>query len=171
MLALYGRAPATGLAQRAALAAHGHEHARLRIDFVPGEELSVVVTALGAIEPAVLRPVTVPGGLGPHKWRDRTLLKAHESDDPATLPLLVDADGFLLEASRANVVLRAGDGTLYTPPADGRILPGVTVARAGATERVLTLEDLRAAEAIYVTSALRGLQPATLSRSVRKPAA
>ena len=50
---------------------------------------------------------------------------------------------------------------LHTPPADGRILPGVTAALAGARPRALTLEDLDGAE-VFVTSALRGLQPAAL---------
>jgi len=110
----------------------------------------------------VLRPVPLPGGLGPHKWRDRRLLEAYEADDPAAMPLLLDADGRVLEASRASVVVRAPDGTLYTPPADGRILPGITRALAGARERELTVEDLRAAPALYIASALRGLHPATL---------
>jgi para-aminobenzoate synthetase/4-amino-4-deoxychorismate lyase len=153
---LYRLPPPEDLAARVAGAARGHERARLRIVVVPGEEAAIEVTRLGELEPVVLRPVVLPGGLGPHKWRDRTLLEAHEADDPATLPLLLDADGLVLETSRTSVVARAGDGALYTPPADGRILPGVTVATTGARPRALTLADLRAADAVYVTSALRG---------------
>jgi branched-subunit amino acid aminotransferase/4-amino-4-deoxychorismate lyase len=37
------------------------------------------------------------------------------------------------------------------------------VARAGARPRALTLADLEQARALYVTSALRGRQPATLA--------
>jgi len=160
--ALYGLDAPADLGERAAAAAAsaGHERARLRIDLVPGEDATVVVTPLGALEPARLRPVVVPGGLGPHKWRDRTLLEAHEADDPATLPLLLDADGYVLEASRPSIVVRAADGRLYTPPDDGRILPGITARQSGATARALTLEDLERAEAVYVASALRGLAPA-----------
>jgi len=124
------------------------------------------VTPLAPPRPVVLRPVVLPGGLGPHKWRDRALLESHEADDPGTIPLLLDADGLLLEASRANVVLQAADGALYTPPPDGRILPGVTVARTTARPRALTLGDLDTAAAVYVASALRGLSPAA-----RTPAA
>ena len=159
---LYRLPPPDGIGARVAAAARGHGRARLRIDVVPGEDAAIVVTPLGDIAPAVLRPVVLPGGLGPHKWRDRTLLESHESDDPATLPLLLDADGHVLETSRTNVVAQAAGGTLSTPPADGRILPGVTVARTGARPRTLTLADLRAAHAIHVTSALRGLQLARL---------
>ena len=112
-----------------------------------------------------MRPVVLPGGLGPHKWRDRRLLEAHEADDPGTIPLLLDADGRVLETSRASIVVRAADGRLYTPPSDGRILPGVTAARAGARPRHLTLADLEAAAALYVASALRGLSPAARTRA------
>jgi branched-subunit amino acid aminotransferase/4-amino-4-deoxychorismate lyase len=69
------------------------------------------------------------------------------------------------------VVAEAPDGTLHTPPADGRILPGVTVAGTGAAPRALTLGDLDHAAALYVTSALRGRQPATLQKPTRPRAA
>ncbi len=158
--ALYGLPLPEALAERAVAAARGEQSARLRIDVVPGEDAALTVTALAALPPAVLRPVVLPGGLGAHKWRDRGLLESHETDDPGTLPLLVDADGLVLETSRTSVVVRAADGTLHTPPADGRILPGVTAARTGARPRVLTLADLAAAPELYVASALRGLAPA-----------
>ena len=66
----------------------------------------------------------------------------------------------MLEASRASIVVRAADGTLHTPPDDGRILPGVTVSSTRARPRMLTLADLEHADAVYVASALRGLAPA-----------
>jgi para-aminobenzoate synthetase / 4-amino-4-deoxychorismate lyase len=161
--ALYRLPPPDDLAERSLAAARGNERARLRIDVIPGEGAELVVTPLGELEPAILRPVVLPGGLGPHKWRDRTLLESHEADDPATLPLLLDADGHVLETSRTSVVVQAADGALYTPPTDGRILPGVTVAGTGAKPRRLTLADLAAAGAVYVTSALRGRQLARIS--------
>jgi para-aminobenzoate synthetase/4-amino-4-deoxychorismate lyase len=171
--ALYRLPPPHDLAERAAAAARTaagtggaeqlHERARLRIDVIPGEDATLTVTSLGELAPAVLRPVVVPGGIGSHKWRDRTLLESHERDDPVTLPLLLDADGIVLETSRTSVVVEDAGGTLHTPPADGRILPGVTVARSGARPRALTFADLHAAPALYVTSALRGLQPARLA--------
>ena len=108
----------------------------------------------------------VPGGLGPHKWRDRTLLEAHEADDPDTIPLLLDADGLVLEASRANVVVRDAGGALHTPPADGRILPGVTAARPAPARARSRSPTSTPPPALYVTSALRGLSPAA-----RTPAA
>jgi anthranilate/para-aminobenzoate synthase component I len=162
--ALYRLPLPDDLAERSIAAARGRVRARLRIDVVPGEEATLAVTPLAELAAPMLRPVVLPGGLGPHKWRDRTLLESHEADDPATLPLLLDADGFVLETSRTSVVARASDGSLYTPPADGRILPGVTVARSGARSRALTLSDLEQAPAVFVASALRGLAPAALGR-------
>jgi para-aminobenzoate synthetase/4-amino-4-deoxychorismate lyase len=163
MRTLYGLLLPDDLRERAQGAAAGHERARLRIDAIPGEDAAIEVTA--ARDPAAvqLRPVVVPGGLGAHKWRDRTLLEAHEADDRDTLPLLLDADGFVLETSRTSVVIRDADGRLYTPPSDGRILPGVTAAAAGARPRILALDDLGAAPQLFVASALRGLQPASLA--------
>ena len=160
---LYQAAVPPDLDARVAESAQGSADARLRIDIVPGVAPHLRVTANPARADPVLRPVLVPGGIGAHKWRDRTLLEAHERDDPDTLPLLIDADGLVLETSRTAIVVEARDGTLWTPPADGRILPSTTVAAHTARCRTLTLDDLHAATAIYVASALRELQRATLT--------
>jgi para-aminobenzoate synthetase / 4-amino-4-deoxychorismate lyase len=102
----------------------------------------------------VLHPVVWPGGLGPVKHADRRL---HDALGPA---LLVDADGSVLEATWASVA--APDGR--TPPADGRILPGVTRARALEAgllrEAPLRLDDLR--DGLVVLSAVGGPRPAAL---------
>ncbi len=70
-----------------------------------------------------LAPVIVPGGLGSHKWRDRMLLAELHERLGAT-PLLLDADGAVLESAWANVWWLDGD-RLCTPVLDGRQLPGV----------------------------------------------
>ena len=160
---LYGRSPPADLTAQVLALAHGVTSARLRIDLMPGEDPQLELTPMPPSVPAILRPIVVPGGVGAHKWRDRALLEAHEADDPRTLPLLVDADGVVLESSRAGVLVRAHNGMLWTPPRDGRILPSVTVSVSRAESRQLTLEDLRHAESIYIASALRGVQSATLA--------
>ncbi len=130
----------------------------------PGElELAIRADVLDAVAaPARLVAVVLPGGLGAHKWRDRALHEALEARHAPALPLLVDVDGRLLETTRTNVFIRHG-GRLLTPPLDGRILPGITRAHIvrtnDAVERPLHLDDLATADEIYVTSALRGLQP------------
>jgi para-aminobenzoate synthetase / 4-amino-4-deoxychorismate lyase len=112
--------------------------------------------------PVVLRPWVLPGGLGAHKWADRRLVDALAAD--GTTPLFVDLDGTVLEAGYAAVVAQVGE-TLLTPVRDGRVLPSVTAAAAGAQEVRLTLGDALGREVVHLASALRGLHPATLSRA------
>lgn len=119
--------------------------------------------------PVPLRPIVLPGGLGAHKWADRRML-----DDLSTVgptPLLLDADGAVLECAWGNVWIARGD-ELLTPPADGRILPGVmrdVLLEAGlwdgrpVREAPLFLEELVSAERILVSSSLAGLVEAVLA--------
>jgi para-aminobenzoate synthetase/4-amino-4-deoxychorismate lyase len=142
--------------------------ARLRLECTPDGRMSVASRRVGdeALLPsagAVLEPLTVPGGIGEHKWLDRGLLDAADAE-----PLVVDLDGSVLESGYGTVFAVEGDA-LVTPPADGRILPGVTRAallevapQAGLTPRVepIALDRLRAADAVFVASSIRLLQPA-----------
>jgi para-aminobenzoate synthetase/4-amino-4-deoxychorismate lyase len=111
----------------------------------------------------------VPGGIGEHKWADRSLLDEAQAGLPAdSLPLVVDEDGAVLEASRANL-FAVRDGALFTAPLDGRILPGITRRRvlelaAGpgieTREAPLTRSDLLAADEVFLTGSVRGIEPA-----------
>jgi para-aminobenzoate synthetase/4-amino-4-deoxychorismate lyase len=144
------------------------EPCRLRITVLPSGETTTQLAPLG--EPNLtLAPWTVPGGLGAHKWADRRAVDEATQRLGAT-PLILDEDGSALEASWANVWVREGD-RLLTPPADGRLLPGVTRARLLRTEvhsaeEPLTLERLEAADVIVLTSALRGAIEARLQRPI-----
>jgi para-aminobenzoate synthetase/4-amino-4-deoxychorismate lyase len=141
---------------------------RLRITVLPTGEVTAQLAPLGAPE-LVLAPWTVAGGLGAHKWADRRAVEKAAQRLGAT-PLILDEDGSVLEAAWANVWVREGE-RLLTPPADGRLLPGVTRARMLRTEphsaeESLTLARLEAADVIVLTSALRGLVEARLRRSI-----
>jgi branched-subunit amino acid aminotransferase/4-amino-4-deoxychorismate lyase len=77
-------------------------------------------------------------------------------------PLLVNGDGEALEGATTNLFAWF-EGALHTPPADGRLLPGVTraavltLARSrgiAVWERPLRAADLSAAEEVWCTSAL-----------------
>ena len=139
---------------------------RVRVDVLPRDgRLDVAITLSGvpARAPVTLSPLEVPGGLGAHKWRDRTLV---EGDRDGATPLIVDTDGSVLEAAWANLWVLDGD-SLTTPPLDGRILPGVTRARLLAVAprlglRVREAPIAGAAGTLFLTSALRLAVPASL---------
>jgi para-aminobenzoate synthetase/4-amino-4-deoxychorismate lyase len=147
---------------------------RMRVDAVCGEnsqEIEVSTRPFDQRPAARLRAWSVPGGLGRHKWIDRRLIDAIEAASPGELPILVDADGYVLEASRASVFVLAPGGVVWTPPDDGRILPGVARARVleyaakiGLEVRTepLPLEQLGSADAVVLTSALRQTPVAAL---------
>jgi para-aminobenzoate synthetase/4-amino-4-deoxychorismate lyase len=144
----------------------------------PPPPREITATSGGAATPpflsdsVTLRPVTVPGGLGGHKYRDRRLLAeltARERLSPAQQLLLTDETGELLETDRANV-FAVIDGVLLTPPADGRLLPGTTrtaVLRAAHSrgirvgQKPLTLDELAEATEVFVTNAVVGAVPVT----------
>ncbi|MGE0067753.1 MAG: aminotransferase class IV [Solirubrobacterales bacterium] len=156
----------------------GIELGRVRIDVVPdgASELRYEIKAT-AIDPSAffpdwergerLRSVGAEGWSGAHKWSDRRWLENAERELGEEVPLLVDADGYALEAGRANLFIVV-DGALATPPVDGRILPGT--ARAAtleiaadleieASERPLALSELGEADEVFLTSSVKGLRP------------
>ena len=140
---------------------------RLRTDIVPdangGLQVHIDLGPSRPSESARLRAHTLPGGLGCHKWADRRLVAAMEADSSSELPLIVDADGHVLETSRANVFALGRDGVLRTPPDDGRILPGVARADVLAhtstssfevIQAPLIIDDLISARGVVLTNAL-----------------
>ena len=170
---LYGHALSAGLGDELLEAARGLDRARLRVDVVPqaGDlRAQIKVTELAPRRvPVRLRPTSLPGGLGPHKWIDRRLLDALGYSDAE--PLLCDLDGFVLESARASVFIVDSRSTVLTPPHDGRILPGVTATRVVALARELgfaartepiDLVRLTHASEVFVTGALGGVEPAQL---------
>ncbi len=151
-------------------------HGKLRLTVAPtgaGKLGTRIVTAevdAAEVFPAgpgvALRSCVVAGGLGAHKWADRRLLEQAAAASPDELPLLVDTDGAVLEAARGSV-FRAGEGRLATPPADGRILPGITRRQVLALasldgievrEEELGLDDLRQGDA-FLAGSVRGIEP------------
>ncbi len=186
--ALYGRRLAPDLAHRLRAEAGGlapGEH-RLRVDVVPGHDVDVTTrpVASGYRAAVTLEPLVLPGGLGAHKWRDRRLLdiasryrgtiSGHE-----TTALLVDSDGDVLEAAWGSVWVLE-QNTLTTPPADGRILPGVTRAvllelapalGLRGREEPISLHRFQTAPVTFATSAIRLAVPVALSGRAASPSA
>ena len=121
-------------------------------------------------EPVALAPALLPGGLGRHKWVDRRLLAELERR-LGDVPLIVDLDGDVLEAGFANVWIGEGEA-LVTPPLDGRFLPGTVRAAVLAAaredgvevrEQPISLDRLRAADEVLLSSSVRGLYPGMLA--------
>jgi para-aminobenzoate synthetase / 4-amino-4-deoxychorismate lyase len=159
---------------------------RLRITLRPrGGPLDATVAVVpldDSVEGTDLAPVVVPGGIGAHKWADRRLLDRLRQTAKASqgVQLLIeDTDGTALETDRANVFAVSGR-VLRTPPADGRLLPGIAraavlqlAAAAGlAVEAApLTRRDLLTASEVFVTNSVRGVLPVRSIAGTALPAA
>jgi para-aminobenzoate synthetase/4-amino-4-deoxychorismate lyase len=167
---LYGRPVPDGAVGEVEEAARGLELGRLRLTVTPDGSASVRVadvdpSLIFPSEPVSVAAIAVPGGIGAHKWADRRLLEAAEAQVGPAVPLVVDAaDGALLEGSRGSLFV-VRDGAVITPPADGRLLPGITRAQAievvrglGVELREETVADLDADE-VFLTGAVRGVEP------------
>jgi Amino-transferase class IV len=153
-------------------AAGGIPLGRLRLTVVPGKDRLRHDLLAGGVAPeavfpergAELRSHLVEGGHGSHKWVDRRGME-HPDDGPGQL--ICDGDE-LLEAGWANL-FAVREGTLWTPPADGRILAGMAraalleIARAEGLETreaPLHRDDLLDADETFLTNSVRGIEPA-----------
>ncbi len=95
---------------------------------------------------------------------DRSLAEAQAQgfDDV----IFLNERGELTEGAISNLFVESG-GRLYTPPLECGLLPGVYRRHVLATdpraeERVLRLEDLRAADVVYICNAVRGMRKVRL---------
>ncbi|MGH3209290.1 MAG: aminodeoxychorismate synthase component I [Trebonia sp.] len=180
---LYGKELPASLTADLARCLATRPSGRLRITVRPvggplQATIEVVPQSPGAMA-VTLRPVTVPRGIGAHKYRDRRLLaelNARAQTGPDQHLLLIDETGELLETDRANV-FAVIDGVLLTPPADGRLLPGTTraaVLRAAhghgvlTGQKPLTLDELTQASEVFVTNAVVGVLPVTAVETLHR---
>jgi len=154
-------------------AAGGIALGRLRCTVAPVEDGLRIDLLAGGVDPETVFPTrgvklhshSLSGGLGTHKWVDRKGINRPGQDEAGALIL---DEGEVLEAGWANVFAVRG-GTLFTPPLDGRLLPGITRAallRLAAEEAIETREeplhpdDLLTAEETFLTGSIRGIEPA-----------
>jgi para-aminobenzoate synthetase/4-amino-4-deoxychorismate lyase len=162
-----------GAREEMVAAARGIQLGRLRLTVAPGEDRlrhdliagEVVPEAVFPERGAELRSHSVPGGNGSHKWVDR---RGMERPHAGPGQLICDGEE-LLEAGWANL-FAVREETLWTPAADGRILPGtaraavLTIALESGLdveEQPLRAWDLQAAEETFLTNSIRGIEPAT----------
>jgi para-aminobenzoate synthetase/4-amino-4-deoxychorismate lyase len=169
-----------GAAVRAALdggtEALPSEPHRLRLLLDASGRVEVESAPLRAVEPvrrAALHPEPVEAG-GPF-WRHKTTHRPHYEApyrralaDGFDEAILLDRRGQVVEGTRTTVWIEQG-GRLLTPPRSAGGLPGVHRAhllatRADAAEALLRAVDLFAADAVYLSNAVRGLVPVEVSR-------
>ena len=116
-------------------------------------------------------PVTTPTWLRGHKTSlrqhyDAAIARAEAAGAFDTL--FFDAAGWLSEGARSNVFVQL-DGRWFTPPADGKLLPGLMRARLltdpqlCASERPIHRNELANAGKLLLCNALRGVMPAVLA--------
>ena len=135
------------------------------------------------IETAPLLPLTVPVRLliASDTMRAEDLFLRHKTSQRARYDhawktaeaqgafdmLFCNQHGEVTEGARSNLFVQI-DGRWYTPPLSAGVLPGVMRAHLlddatwQATERSLSIEQVRNAQAIVVCNALRGVLPARL---------
>lgn len=152
---------------------------RVRVDVAPHGATTVTRTPLADDDPqpVVLRLATRPwarSALSAHKTSDRAALDAATAEAHASGRFDTvghTSTGEVLEGGRTSVFARI-DGRWLTPPVALGILDGVQRAEVLAnpallgadevTEEAFTVADLRRADAIVVTNAVRGVMAATL---------
>jgi para-aminobenzoate synthetase / 4-amino-4-deoxychorismate lyase len=171
--AVYSQALPTRAEDELRRAAADIDLGRLRLALAPAEDGLRLDLLAGGIEPEAvfpnrgvnLRTHPIAGGLGAHKWVDRCGINRPA---PGEAGALITDEGEALEAGWANVFAVRG-GTLFTPPLDGRLLPGTTRAAllqlatdegVEAREQPLRPTDLLTAEETFLTGSIRGIEPA-----------
>jgi branched-subunit amino acid aminotransferase/4-amino-4-deoxychorismate lyase len=161
------------LHELAAKALPGGEGAvRLQLSRDPrGQRLVGIPRGLGADPPiwtAIRAPQLHEGPLvaGGHKLTNRLLhvlagdaARAAGADEA----LLFDRDGYLVEASRSNVLLVDADDRLVSPPLSRGAVAGVALEvvaeRLSLAWRDVRPSQLRAARALFAVNAVRGVRP------------
>ncbi len=146
---------------------------RLRLTAAPVEDGLQLDLLAGGVDsenvfPAhgvALRTHRLAHGLGEHKWADRAGIDRPAPGEPGAL--ILDGDE-ALEAGWANL-FAVRDGALFTPPLDGRLLPGTTRAAVlevapqegiEVNELPLSPAELLSAEETFLTNSIRVIEPA-----------
>lgn len=152
-----------------AIGAAGPGEHRVKVIVTRGGRTIVIVEPLGPL-PTEVRAAVVDYPLARRREGHKTLayvenLIARELAVAAGADeaIRLDADGFVAEGSMSNVFVVEREA-VFTPPLGTGILPGITRAHVlalGARERRISVDELRSADEIFVTSAVRGVVAVT----------
>ncbi|MGY1834304.1 aminotransferase class IV [Blastococcus sp. SYSU DS0510] len=140
------------------------------------EGIAVVTLGLGL--PADFRAGApwLLGGAKTLSYAVNMAAQRHAHDLGADDVVLTSLEGRVLEGPTSTVVW-AASGTLHTPPVESGILAGTTQARLFAAARAAgrptattpgTVEDLHAADAVWLLSGVRGAAPVHTIDGVRR---
>jgi para-aminobenzoate synthetase/4-amino-4-deoxychorismate lyase len=148
---------------------------RVRLLLAEGGEVSVTSMPLPPADPeATVRYAVSASRVDSndlflfHKTTRRELYDRERPEYAARLGvdevIYLNERGELTEGSFTNIFIER-DGTLLTPPLSAGLLPGTLraelIAEGRARESILTLDDLAAADAVYLGNSVRGLVVAT----------
>ncbi len=147
------------------------ERLRVRLLLAEDGKITVTSTPLGPRDPGQIMRYAVSetrlDSSDPflfHKTTRRELYdrewKHYNDTQGADEVIYLNERGELAEGSRTNIFIEK-DGRLLTPPLTAGVLPGVLrhelIAAGKATEQTLTIEDLKAADAVLLGNSVRGL--------------
>ncbi len=128
-----------------------------RVDGIPGSGCAVITVPDFRWQRATWKTTQLLGAI-----QAKRLAKESGADEA----IFVGADGKLLEACSMNLML-VREGRVFTPPLTLNLLPGVTrdvilnELDVGATEALLTMEDLCSADEVFLSSTTRAVLAVT----------
>ena len=111
-------------------------------------------------------------------YLDHLLARELAADAGADEAVRLGPDGEVVECATSNLFI-VSKGTVVTPPVELGILPGITRGRVLAActvseirteQRTLELDELRAADEVFITSAVRGVVAVTRLDGAVRPA-
>jgi para-aminobenzoate synthetase/4-amino-4-deoxychorismate lyase len=172
----FHRAGALSVLQGAIVRAGGAEVLRARLELAPDGSFAawarthdpVLASGLASVvfasEPVDRRDVRLY-----HKCADRTRYEIELAAAPDMFDVVLwNAEGEATELTRGNLVVEL-DGRRLTPPVDCGLLGGTLrselLEHGEIQERILTLDDVRAAERLWFVNSLRGWVPIALAEN------
>lgn len=158
--------------------AQAKELLRVRLLLHRDGELSLTATPIPAEQPSAELPKVLfsqqqVDPSNPHLFHKTTRRHLYEQERRAALAqgchevLFTNTAGQVTEGAISNLFIRkSGKDLLYTPPVASGLLAGtyrrMLLEQGRAVERILTVEDVRQAAAIYAANSVRGLTQVTL---------
>ncbi len=155
---------------------------KIRLELSKSGKFMVAAHVLHISNPAKAMPVTLSNSplssgnaLLAHKTTRRDFIEAEllrlGDDTGCTEVLFFNEQGQVCEGSYTNVFI-SKDGKMFTPPITCGLLPGVLrqalLESGDVHEKILTQDDLRRADEIYIGNSVRGLMRARLTSPDKK---